>query len=146
MTTISSYNNNNNNDLTNTSSLNISYVEIERLLNHNNDTINENANKKIATTTTTTTTANTASNLVISRDNERLKNLIRTSNWPSNHPIRKNLWTNLLQLNINTGGGGGDSINNNNNKNNNKYFNSNESEYIQYLNQIFGKCNFFVLK
>jgi hypothetical protein len=135
MTTISSYNNNNN-DLTNTSSLNIGYVEIERLLNHNNDTINENANKKIATTTT----ANTSSNLVaISRDNERLKNLIRTSNWSSNHPIRKNLWTNLLQLNNNTG----DSINNNNNKNN-KYFNSNESEYIQYLNQIFGKCNFFL--
>ena len=142
MTTISSYNNNNNNnDLTNTSSLNIGYVEIERLLNHNNDTINENANKKIATTTI----ANTSSNLVaISRDNERLKNLIRTSNWPSNHPIRKNLWTNLLQLNNNNNNNTGDSINNNNNNNkNNKYFNSNESEYIQYLNQIFGKCNFF---
>ena len=134
MTTISSYNN----DLTNTSSLNIGYVEIERLLNHNDIKVSNDTNgkKSSATSASSNLIDFTSSSSSSNKDNnERLKNLIRTSNWSSTHPIRKNLWTNLLQLNnVN----GGDSISL-------KRLNSNESEYIQYLNQIFGKCNFFFL-
>jgi hypothetical protein len=77
---------------------------------------------------------------------DRLKHLIRNNCWPANHPIRKYLWTCLLESSSNGnsasnkennrggGGGGGGS-----NAHQNAHASS-EIEYNKHLNQIFGKC------
>lgn len=68
------------------------------------------------------------------QESDRFKHILRNNYWPSKHPIRKYLWTCLLQQ---TG------LNSNANKeNNSNTSSSNESEYNKHLNQIFGKCKF----
>lgn len=79
-----------------------------------------------------------------SQEAERLKHLLRNNNWPVNHPIRKYLWKCLLQVSASS------NLNSNANKENINCLNgscpdnSTEFEYNKHLNQIFGKCNFFL--
>lgn len=120
----------NNNDLN--SSLNIGYVEIERLLNQNNLSRSKQPLADVGRSSKRSSNNDlfqvNKSSKNKALDNERLKQVLRNSNWSPVHPIRKNLWTNLLQLNS-------ENITNKENKNNI----STETEYSRYLNQIFGK-------
>ena len=153
---------NNSNDLNGSSSLNISYVEIEKLLSNQNGINDANSRSKTATTNTLSSSSNKATSDFMQlknlsknnkQENERLKQMLRNGNWSPVHPIRKNLWTNLMELNKDltitkttaAAATKSTSAENKENKNpnlNKSHFVSNESEYIHYLNQIFGKCKY----
>ena len=140
MTTIS------NNDL-NSSSLNIGYVEIEKLLSQS---AGESTSRKQAESQTE---SNSKKSFVSNNDlvqlkklannnkkeNDRLKQMLRNGNWSPVHPIRKNLWTSLLELNNKDLPSSNETSKDSPNVNKKKFI-SNESEYIHYLNQIFGTC------
>lgn len=76
----------------------------------------------------------------------QLKQTIRTTNWSIDHPIRRNLWKSIVQLNQNQSHQGSQhkQLNVNNDKENNKNiclssFDFDISEYNRQLNLIFGK-------
>jgi hypothetical protein len=91
------------------------------------------------------------------QESDRLKNLIRNNYWPANHPIRKFLWKSLLQLSstssspvssLSSSSSNKENLvintNNSNSNKNSEFSNSSEIEYNKHLNQIFGKCNWFL--
>ena len=137
MTTTSS------NDL-NSSSLNIGYVEIDKLLNQN---ASESTSRKQTEPLRESSSKNDFIQLKKlannnKKENDRLKQMLRNGNWSPIHPIRKNLWTSLLELNKDISSSNQNKENPNVNK---KKFISNESEYVHYLNQIFGTCKSYML-
>jgi hypothetical protein len=70
---------------------------------------------------------------------DRLKHLIRNNCWPASHPIRKYLWTCLLESSSSSGNSTANKENHGSHRQEDSHASS-EVEYNKHLNQIFGKC------
>lgn len=123
-----------NNDLNNT--INTICVEIEKFLNWN---AQSQAHESTKTRVVPSASNSDVLQLVKTKqDSDRLKQILRTSNWSPMHPIRKSLWPSLLNP-INKS----NHTNSSNKENNISNKNPDETEYSSYLNQIFGKSKPF---